>query len=200
MLFTQTLNLMNTLVWTRGFYFICLLVLFSIFTVPGIAGVHDEISVPTSDDIVLINNSPQGLHLLDLEYHVPVDRERIRAFFSGGCRIYTVDPILGYFVDAKGQPVKFMNSKGQVVLRSIVNAGPLTLPTNLPEAILSEARKREAQPPKENEGVMVNVEGALMTKQHRIYFWRLYSDTVLLLWDESGNKRALVQATQSSRA
>jgi hypothetical protein len=76
---------------------------------------------------------------------------------------------------------------------SPVDAGPLTLPKDLPAPILSHALKVEAGLPKNSVGSVVRIQGALMTKAHRIYFWRLYSDSVLLLWDEKGEKQALVR-------
>jgi len=129
--------------------------------------------IPTSKDIALISNSPQGLRPLD-ECHVPVAVDRIRVFFFGRSNIYVQDPISGNLLDSKGIPV----------ISGFMNSGPLTLSEDLPGPVKRKAQEAEAGLGKDNLGEGIHVEGALVTKSGKVYFWRLYSDTVLALWDE----------------
>jgi hypothetical protein len=144
-----------------------------------------DFQVPMNAEIALISNSPQGLTSMDEECHVPVGSDRIRAFFSGECKI--LDPMrLGF-----GENLAFVE-------QYLDHNWELTLPADLPAAIMAGVKVRESDAfyvlkGKRWLGFALQIEGALVTNKGQIYFWRLYSDSILLLWTSEKDERFLVK-------
>jgi hypothetical protein len=156
----------------QGWYCVYVLVFVVFPLCCSVAKVPDFV-VPNRAEIIIVANHPQGSAIISSECYIPVDPERILSFFSGGSKVYISDVELFNFSDR----------------------GTLTLPKNLPAAIEREVDtiKKEYKEVKNlHLGAKVHVEGALLTSDYKVYFWRLYSDHVLLLWNEKNNKRVLV--------
>lgn len=142
-------------------------------------------SIPTNAEVEVVSNQPQAFKPLDQECHVAVDGSQIRSFLTTRCKVY--DP----FANDMGSDSGFIED-------ILAKNGTLTLPKNLSEPILSEIKKLEpgaedGVKEKRFLGMIIHIEGAMKTSKGEVYFWRLYSDSALLLWTSEGTERLLVK-------
>jgi len=135
------------------------------------AAAPSRLVIPRRSDIVLLASEPQGAVNIAFECHVPIERERVLSFFSKGTKVYI--PGVDIF--------------------EFQNRGHLTLPKKLPPEIQREVNKISRTSSGANLGALVDAEGALLTRNRDLYFWRLYSDRVLLLWQGADDKRVLIR-------
>lgn len=126
--------------------------------------------IPKQSEINIVANQPQGRTNISFECHIPVEHERILLFFAGSSKVYVPE----------------------VDIFDYSSQGHLTLPKKLSPQIQAEVDKILARSKSANIGAIIHIEGALITKKHKIYFWRLYSDYVLLLWREDKIMRVLI--------
>ena len=154
--------------WIRFIGFVLNLIIL----LSGVAssGESEPFIIPKQEDITLFANKPQGLVRLDVECHVPVDKARILSFFKEKIKVYIPD------VD-----IFDLGSRGQ-----------FTLPKKLSPQIQAEVQKIALRCHGLNIGGVIYAEGALLAQGKSVYFWRLFSDDVLLIWREDNAMRALV--------
>jgi hypothetical protein len=138
--------------------------------------------MPSYDEIAIVNNTPQTLDDHMDELHVPIEPDRVKAFFSEGTNVYKEDAY-GFFLD----------SAGQRKMAGFMNCGPLSLPKDIPAKLRAAALASVPKGGENSSGDYFTVEGALLTKTGKVLFWRLWSDSVLEVWDQKGNTWALVR-------
>lgn len=126
--------------------------------------------IPKRAEINIVANQPQGRTNILIECHVPVEHERVLSFFSGSSKIYKPD----------------------VDIFDYASRGHLTFPKNLSAQIQTEVDRISGRSKGVNIGAIIRVEGVLITRKHKIYFWRLCSDHVLLFWREDKTTRVLI--------